>query len=459
MNVFSAGALKAPQVWMSTSPAPTSLAISNDAPSKRHRESNGLLVERSADIANIVLSSEVAWSPDHEDYFWSSVNTARLCKLIRDLADDASVAAVAFDMHSPGGTVYGLSDLIGAVKYAKARKRVHAIAHDQCTSLTYVMMALAHTASATPSAVVGGLGAGALLVDSSAAYEKQGLRAVPLVIGELKTAGMPGVEVTPEIEANLRAVFKGQFDAYLEALAARGIGRAKVVELNGGVFCASDALAHGLIDRIETHEAFLARVHAESRMPRDVGNSPKAKARSTNMTIDELKASHPDVYAAVVAESKKEPANPQPATFQELHAAFGTKEGGKEFIVDALASGCTLAASHAMWATQLEARMSETAKRCAELEASHAKAGDAARASPPNFIASGGVRPLAPAAPAILEDPAARMTFIELCAKTVADEKVSHERAVELVAARHKDKYEQMRGASQRMRGAAAARN
>ena len=156
---------------------------------------------------------------------------------------DLETLVVWFD--SPGGTVTGIPELGAQVERMGKTKRVVGYTDTLMASAAYWVGAQATDVVATPSAQVGSIGVYLALLDSSRAFEAEGLRVELFKAGKLKAAGMPGVEMTAEVREHFQAGVDEVYDDFRGAVSHRGLGQ-EVME--GQVFSGRAGAENGLVD-------------------------------------------------------------------------------------------------------------------------------------------------------------------------------------------------------------------
>lgn len=285
---------------------------------------------------------------------WWGCDTGALAAAIRSAADDPMTSTVLLDVHSPGGDVAGMSDLIAAVRYAKGKKRVCAVAHDVMASCAYWVSCLADEIAATPTALVGSIGAMVSAVDSSKAFEEAGLRMVVAASGKLKTTGMPGVPITPEQETELVEIAQAGFALFSADVAeGRRMKPEAIAALEAGVLDAARARAAGLVDQVAPFDDYLESLKSAAsknnlQNPEGAGTataarrsvSPVANRKGSSMNIETLRQEHPDLVTQVETAALARAAQ-QPADFGTLDAAFGQADSA--FVTEALRGRMTFA--------------------------------------------------------------------------------------------------------------------
>lgn len=198
----------------------------------------------------------------------SGSSTVALRREIRKAAADPEVAAIMLAIDSPGGTVSGTADLAAEVLAAKKQKPVWAYIEDLGASAAYWVASQADQVFANDAtALVGSIGTLAVVYDLSGAAEAEGVKTLVFGTGPLKGAGVPGAPVTDEQQSYFRGLVddsQKSFDAAVRK--GRGLSEKALAEVRtGGVFGASEALRFKLIDGIQSFDATVAGLAAESR--------------------------------------------------------------------------------------------------------------------------------------------------------------------------------------------------
>ena len=184
-------------------------------------------------------------------------STIDLRREIRQAANDPEVGAILLAIESPGGTVSGTDDLAREVKSARVRKPVWAYVEDLCASAAYWVASQAGLVYANShTALVGSIGTFMQIFDLSAAFARDGVKAIVFATGPLKGAGAPGTEVTEQQQKYFQSLIEGsqrEFDRAVRA--GRGLSESELKAVRtGGVFQAQEAMSNRLIDGIQSLE-------------------------------------------------------------------------------------------------------------------------------------------------------------------------------------------------------------
>jgi signal peptide peptidase SppA len=176
--------------------------------------------------------------------------------------DDVGTIILAVD--SPGGTVYGVPELVAHILEAKGRgpKRVVACATSLMASAAYWISAAADEIVASPSAEVGSIGVYSAHIDMSGAQEQAGMKVSIFSAGKYKAEGALGQPLSDEAKAAEQARVEEMYGMFV-ADVARG-RNVKPADVRGGfgegrVVGAKQAKALGMVDRVATLEETVAR--------------------------------------------------------------------------------------------------------------------------------------------------------------------------------------------------------
>ena len=191
-------------------------------------------------------------------------STLLLARSINALARDPEVGTIVLDIDSPGGVITGVPEAADAIWAARrSGKNVVALVNPLAASAAYYLASQADEIVAVPSGETGAIGVFILHAECAGMLEAEGIKATFIFAGEHKTEGNALEPLAPAA----REFFQSQVDLiyrqFIKAVArGRGTTQAKV-ERNfgqGRTFLATEALRLGLVDRIGTVDATLARV-------------------------------------------------------------------------------------------------------------------------------------------------------------------------------------------------------
>ena len=193
----------------------------------------------------------------------------RLCDMqqtaaaIRLAAADNSIHTVILDIDSPGGTVNGTPELAYAVEGLSQSKHVYAYTSGQCCSAAYWVASQTDGIYATPSAIVGSIGVILPILDSSAHYEREGIKVEVFSAGKYKSTGVDGTSLTDDQRARLTQQVHATWETFKQAVTRRR--NIDAADMEGQTFYGSEARDHALVDalayNLDSLQAKLAQRH------------------------------------------------------------------------------------------------------------------------------------------------------------------------------------------------------
>jgi len=195
----------------------------------------------------------------------------RLSAQIRQAIDDPGVRNVILQIHSPGGSVYGVQEIAQEILEARERKKIIAIADDLAASAAYWIGASASEFIVTPSGEVGSIGVVAMHVDYSSALEQEGIKVTYIHAGDHKVEGNPCEALGEDAKAFMQSRVDEYYAAFVAGVArGRGVARSVVKESfgQGRVYGAQQALEVGMVDRIATLAEVIRGAQPRTRVNR-----------------------------------------------------------------------------------------------------------------------------------------------------------------------------------------------
>ena len=198
---------------------------------------------------------------------------------LREQLANPDVGGVVIDVDSPGGTVEGVQELAQIIFDARGDKPIVAVANAQAASAAYWIASQADELVVTPSGEVGSIGVWTAHVDISAKLEELGEDVTLIFAGAHKVDGNPFEPLGEEARADLQASVDAVYGTFLKDVArGRGLSQAVVARDfgQGRMLMARQALAAGMVDRIETLEAAIVRTMRGGRP----GNKRGARSAS-----------------------------------------------------------------------------------------------------------------------------------------------------------------------------------
>jgi protease-4 len=230
-------------------------------------------------VAHFHLSGSLTEAPivDPFDLMGSQITSLKgLVGRLDKAAEDDEVKAVILTYDGMGfgfGQLAELRQAIGRVKAAGKKVYVHA---ELMMTFQYALLCAGDHLSVAPESSIWlmGLYGEGLYVKSL--LDKIGVEADMMAMGAYKSAGELFTRTSPSKEAaeNINWIFDSYYESLVDMIGdSRNKAPEQVRELiDNGPYMADEALAKGLIDAIETRDAFVARVKDQIEGPIKVDN-------------------------------------------------------------------------------------------------------------------------------------------------------------------------------------------
>lgn len=204
-----------------------------------------------------------------------------------EAAADPDVQVIAYDHHSPGGTVAGCPETYSAILAVRGTKKTVAIVDSAAYSAAYYLASAADKIVVTPSGGVGSIGVVAARWDVTKMAENEGVKVTFIYAGKHKLAGNPMIEMSDDEKKRIQASVDSAYDGFVSAVAAgRGISEDAVRATEAACFDAEDALRAGLVNDIMTPDmALQAALASEEDDDMTVQGSP-AQPGAAAETVD-----------------------------------------------------------------------------------------------------------------------------------------------------------------------------
>ncbi|MHC4397667.1 MAG: signal peptide peptidase SppA [Planctomycetota bacterium] len=215
--------------------------------------------------------------------FSGGTSTELFGKVFDQAINDPKIGAIVIDVDSPGGNVYGLTELATKIFEARGKKPIIASVNSMAASGAYWIASQADEIVLTPSGEVGSIGVVAMHRDMSQAEEKSGIKITLVHAGKYKVEGNPHEPLSSEAYDELQASTDVYYDMFVDDVAAgRGKSSRTVKTKFGqgrmlGVAAAQDA---GMIDKVGTLEQVLNDLRPKRS---------KSKAAKNNNVLNMLK--------------------------------------------------------------------------------------------------------------------------------------------------------------------------
>jgi len=212
-----------------------------------------------------------------------STSTQKFTSALRQVLADDTVAQVLIDIDSPGGSVYGVSELAAEIMKARTQKPVVAVANSLAASAAYWIGCAAGEFYVTPGGEVGSIGVWQAHFDYSKALEEEGVKPTLISAGKFKVEGNPYAPLDAEAQAFMQSRVDDYYGAFVKAVTkGRGVAVSDVRDGmgEGRVLGADAALAQKMVDGIATFDEVLAQMQKSVRASQPKGASRLGQARA-----------------------------------------------------------------------------------------------------------------------------------------------------------------------------------
>ncbi len=166
--------------------------------------------------------------------------------------DDPTIKGVILRINSPGGSVGPTQEIYREVTKLKGKKKVFVSMGSVCASGGYYIAAAGEKVYANPSTITGSIGVIMQSVILEELLKKIGVKSNTIKAGELKDAGSPFREMTPEEKAYLDGIVRNIHEQFIKDVAiGRKMEFEKVKTLaDGRIYTGLQAKDLGLVDNI-----------------------------------------------------------------------------------------------------------------------------------------------------------------------------------------------------------------
>jgi signal peptide peptidase SppA len=204
------------------------------------------------------------------------VSTQLVTQMLRQAVADDAVSQILLDIDSPGGSVYGVSELGDAILSARAQKPVVAIANSLAASAAYWVGSQASEFYVTAGGEVGSIGVWQAHFDYSQALAAEGVTPTLISAGKFKVEGNPYAPLSEEAQGFMQSRVDDYFLGFTKAIAkGRNLPIAQVRDGmgQGRVLGADAALAQSMVDGIASFDQVL------SKMQKDASSNARLSAK------------------------------------------------------------------------------------------------------------------------------------------------------------------------------------
>lgn len=297
------------------------------------------------DVAEIAIDGVLTEKPDCFALLFGSGNTtyASIRKGLQQADADPAVKKIVLNISSPGGHVTGLFETLAAIE---ATQKPISVLASQATSAAYGIAATAGPIRAsTPAAEFGSIGVAVRLFLDEDVVD----------IASTEAPKKRPDYSTEEGQAVIREELDALHELFVDAIARGRETKASAVNQEfgrGGVLLAKQARERGMIDSIAPQpRRARAGKRAETEDDAEQVTAPPMTASAdggapekTTMNLEQLKAQHPDLYAAIVKDAKEEGKKEGEANERKrvlAHLTLADSTGATKVARDAIASGAS----------------------------------------------------------------------------------------------------------------------
>ena len=276
-------------------------------------------------VATINITGMLTKSYTFMTWLYGGTAYSEIMNALALIENDSEITDVIVKMDSGGGHVAGLFDVVAEIQAMTTP--IRCIVSGSCCSAAYAIAAQCDTIEASSNGdSIGSIG---IVVDVDIDPEE-------VSITSTNAPNKRPDATTDEGRAQIRAQLDEYEELFLEAIAeGRGVKVDEVIKNygQGATTIARNALKSGMIDSINLKPQIVQG---------DPGNSTTASNEEIiTMNAAEIKANHPEAYAAILAEGKQVEQD-RVSAFAELGEASGAPELAMAMIKDGTEHSATV---------------------------------------------------------------------------------------------------------------------
>lgn len=207
----------------------------------------------------------------------------RFSEAFQEALSDDSITDIVLDIDSPGGSVFGVSEIARDIFQARGKKNITAVVNSLGASAAYWIGSAAGEMVLTPGGLVGSIGVYTTHVSIEGALEEQGIEVTLVAAGKYKVEGNPYEALTDEAYKALQSEVNDYYKDFIEAVALhRGASPEDVANGygEGRVLGARRAVSAGLVDRVATLKEVLLEKGIDLNKRRSRDNRRSAFSRA-----------------------------------------------------------------------------------------------------------------------------------------------------------------------------------
>lgn len=234
-------------------------------------------------------------------------STQMLGEMLSAAVDDPSVRAIVLAVDSPGGAVDGVQQLANQVRAVRGVKPIVTVADGAIASGAYWIGSGADNVYlADLTTLAGSIGVVYTHVDTSARQAQSGVKNTDITAGKYKRIASGNAPLSEEGLATIQGQVDQLYSVFVNDVATnRGVSVDQVLSdmADGRVFVGQQAIDAGLVDGVSTLAEVVAQLAASSNRAGVARNvKPPSSKGNASMDMQQLKAEHPQLHAAILAE-------------------------------------------------------------------------------------------------------------------------------------------------------------
>lgn len=237
-------------------------------------------VSRAGSIAVVPLYGTVMQRAGMMEMCGGGTSVQSFTSAFRQALADETISQILIEIDSPGGSVYGVSELFSEIYGARNTKPVVAIANSLAASAAYWVGCAASEFYVTPGGEVGSIGVWQAHEDWSAALSEEGIKTTLISAGKYKVEGNPYEPLSEDAQAFMQSRVDDYYTAFTKAVAkGRGVSIDSVRNGmgQGRVLGADAALAENMVDGIATMDEVIKKMSRNARQGRSALKAAQAE--------------------------------------------------------------------------------------------------------------------------------------------------------------------------------------
>jgi signal peptide peptidase SppA len=257
-----------------------------------------------------------------------------IAKDFRIALDNPQIKAIILDIDSPGGEVNGVSELSSMIHEARGKKPIIAYASGDAASGAYWIASAADEIVVSETSALGSIG-----VVGMYRADDENNKTIEIVSSQSPHKRLD--VSSDEGRIRLQARIDSMADVFINAIARhRNIDPQTILSDYGGgdVMIGQNAILAGLADRIGSLDHLLQEL-SQAKAPQIEGllaSQPQSTKEKTPMTLDELKANHPELVTQIQTDARAS----ERKRFEDILGSAEAK--GREKLAQEIALGTEL---------------------------------------------------------------------------------------------------------------------